>query len=73
MKAVLDTNIPVDYLRAIPQAKQEIERYEKTHISLITWIEILVGQRTRKRRGNCGHFCGGLHSSRLIRAMPSAR
>jgi hypothetical protein len=43
VKAVLDTNILVDFLRGIPQAKQEIERYEEAHISLITWIEILVG------------------------------
>ena len=43
MKAVLDINILVDYLRGIPQVKQEIERYEETHISLITWIGILVG------------------------------
>ena len=43
MKAVLDTNILVDYLRGMPQAKEEIERYEEPHIGLISWIEILVG------------------------------
>lgn len=45
MNAVLDTNILVDYLHGEEAARQEIERYESPAISLITWMEILVGAR----------------------------
>ncbi|MBK8454122.1 MAG: type II toxin-antitoxin system VapC family toxin [Thiofilum sp.] len=43
MKALLDTNILIDYLNGIPQAKHEIDSYPKPLISIITWVEVLVG------------------------------
>lgn len=43
MKAVLDTNILVDYLNGIQAAKTELDRYERPLISLVTWMEVLVG------------------------------
>ena len=43
MKAIFDTNILVDYLRGFEEAKAELTRYEGAGISLITWMEILVG------------------------------
>ena len=45
MKALLDTNILVDYLNGIAAAKEEIGRYERPLISMITWMEVLVGAR----------------------------
>ncbi|WP_363184885.1 type II toxin-antitoxin system VapC family toxin [uncultured Thiocystis sp.] len=43
MKALFDTNILIDYLNGIEMARQEIARYEQASISLVTWIEVLVG------------------------------
>lgn len=43
MKALFDTNILIDYLNGIEAARQEIARYEYASISLITWMEVLVG------------------------------
>jgi predicted nucleic acid-binding protein len=43
MKALFDTNILIDYLNGIEAARQEIVRYEYASISLITWMEVLVG------------------------------
>lgn len=43
MKAVLDTNILVDYLNGIAAAAREIEQYEETAISIVTWMEVLAG------------------------------
>jgi predicted nucleic acid-binding protein len=40
---ILDTNILIDYLRGIEDAKEEIARYPGCAISLITWMEIMVG------------------------------
>lgn len=46
MKAVFDTNILIDFLNGKPAAKQELEAYDKKFISIITYIEILVGSES---------------------------
>ena len=43
MKAVFDTNILIDYLNGISQAKIEMQHYQDLLISPITWIEVMVG------------------------------
>lgn len=43
MKALIDTNILVDYLQGVPQARLELERYRRPAISVITWMEVMVG------------------------------
>jgi len=41
--ALFDTNILIDYLNGVWQAKAEIARYPRCAISIITWMEVLVG------------------------------
>jgi predicted nucleic acid-binding protein len=43
VKALFDTNILVDYLNAVPKARTELQRYTEKAISIITWIEVMVG------------------------------
>jgi predicted nucleic acid-binding protein len=43
VKALFDTNILIDYLRGIPAASAELGRYKDRAISLVTWMEVLVG------------------------------
>ena len=43
MKALFDTNILVDYLRCVEASKHEVERYDERLVSIITWMEVLVG------------------------------
>jgi predicted nucleic acid-binding protein len=43
MNAVFDTNIVIDALNGIPEADAEFDRYEHVFISLVTWMEVLVG------------------------------
>lgn len=43
MRAVLDTNILVDYLAGIEAAKKELQRYRQPLISRITWMEVMTG------------------------------
>ena len=45
VKALFDTNILIDYLNAVPPAKDEFGRYEKRAISIITWMEVLIGAK----------------------------
>jgi predicted nucleic acid-binding protein len=43
VKALFDTNILVDYLNAVPAARTELARYNEKAISIITWMEVMVG------------------------------
>ncbi len=40
---LFDTNILIDYLSAQPQARIELDRYSDRAISIITWMEVMVG------------------------------
>lgn len=48
MKAVFDTNILIDFLNKFAQAKDELERYTQKHISIVTWMEVMVGATTEQ-------------------------
>ena len=43
MKAVFDTNILIDYLNGIAAAAEELALYDEKLISIITYIEVMVG------------------------------
>jgi predicted nucleic acid-binding protein len=43
VKALFDTNILVDYLNAVPQARTELQRYTDKAVSIITWMEVMIG------------------------------
>lgn len=55
MKAVFDTNILIDYLKGIDAARQELDRHDRPLLSVISWMEVMVGavddaEGTRIRR-----------------------
>jgi predicted nucleic acid-binding protein len=43
VKALFDTNILIDYLNAVPAARTELNRYTDKAISIVTWMEVMVG------------------------------
>jgi predicted nucleic acid-binding protein len=43
VKPLFDANILIDYLNGINEAREEFDRYQDPAISMITWIEVLVG------------------------------
>jgi predicted nucleic acid-binding protein len=43
VKALFDTNILIDYLNAVPEARTELQRYTDKAVSVITWMEVMVG------------------------------
>ena len=45
MKAVIDTNVLIDFLNGAEKARNELSLYDKPCISLITWMEVLVGAK----------------------------
>ena len=43
VKALFDTNILIDFLHEVAAARDELHRYEDKAISIITWMEVLIG------------------------------
>jgi hypothetical protein len=43
VRAVIDTNILVDYLRGFAHARAELALYQSPAISVISWMEVVAG------------------------------
>ncbi len=43
MRVVFDTNVLVDSLRGIDDARVELERHREWTVSLVTWMALLIG------------------------------
>ena len=43
VKALVDTNILIDFLNGAPEARRELELYVDAAISIVTWMEVMVG------------------------------
>ena len=43
VKVLLDTNILIDYLNGLAQAQAILQRFDDNAISLITWMEVMIG------------------------------
>jgi predicted nucleic acid-binding protein len=51
VKALLDTNILIDFLRGVAAARDELNRYEDKAISVVTWMEVMAGAPTAAQLG----------------------
>jgi predicted nucleic acid-binding protein len=58
MKAVFDTNILIDYLNGIDAAKAELARYSNRQISVISYIEVMVGAKNTSEENAIQGFLG---------------
>jgi len=59
MKAVFDTNILIDYCNGSSAAQKELEQYSTCIISVITWMELLIGANNTKEEGALRSFLSG--------------
>ena len=58
MKALLDTNILIDFLRGVPAARDELNRYPDKAISIVTWMEVMAGAPAPAEQGTRGFLDG---------------
>ena len=58
VKAVLDTNILIDYLNGRPAARQELARYTHPAISVVTWMEVMAGATPQTEPGTRAFLSG---------------
>src|SRR5580692_7491050 len=59
VKALFDTNILIDHLNGNRAARAELDRFRDRAISIVTWMEVLVGApeaATRQTRAWLGTF-----------------
>jgi len=50
MRALIDSDVLIDYLQGVPEAKVEISRYSDPLYSIISWMEVLCGAETDAER-----------------------
>ena len=68
MRALFDSNILIDFLNGIPAARTELARYQSPAISVITWIEVLVGA-TPKAEATTRGFLSGFETIEVSAAI----
>lgn len=51
VKALFDTNILIDTLRNVDGARAELRRYDDRAISIVSWIEVMVGAEPQFEAG----------------------
>ena len=60
LKALIDSDILLDFLDGFAPAAEELTRYRERCISIISWVELMVGARTaaeeKIRRAFLTHF-----------------
>ena len=60
MRAIIDSDVLIDYLQGHDKAKNELERYSKREISIISWMEILAGADSPEDEKACLEFLSTL-------------
>ncbi len=50
MKAIIDSDVLIDFLHGVPVAAAEIDAYDTPLYSVISWMEVMVGAETDEER-----------------------
>ena len=69
MRALFDTNILVDYLNGVDEARLELGRFDPRLISMVTWMEVLVGARTAAEETTLRAFLAGFSLVAIDRSV----
>lgn len=56
MRAIIDSDVLIDYLQGVEAARVELARYPKREISILSWMEVLAGADTAKEEQDCRRF-----------------
>ena len=59
MQALIDTNILIDFLGGVQGARHELDRFSEPSISLITWMEVMVGAADEEETIRLRSFLSG--------------
>ena len=56
MKAVIDSDVLIDFLQGVPAAKKELALYSDRCVSLISWMEVMSRTETEEEERQCRGF-----------------
>ncbi len=59
MRALIDTNVLIDYLSGVEAARGELSRHADPAISAITWMEVMVGAADDRETARLRWFLSG--------------
>jgi predicted nucleic acid-binding protein len=69
MRAVFDTNCLIDYLNGRAEAKVEFDLYEEKIISVVTFMEVMVGAKSPEEREILHAFLQTFSMKELTRSV----
>jgi len=69
LRAILDSDVLIDFLQGQPQAEQELRRYADWEISVVTWMEVLSGAEGKDEEKQCRRFLDSLKVHPLSTAV----
>jgi predicted nucleic acid-binding protein len=50
MKAVIDSDVLIDFLQGVEAARVELKRYDQLLYSVVSWMELMCGAKTQGER-----------------------
>ena len=56
MRAIIDSDVLIDYLQGLEKAKRELDRYAKREMSIISWMEVMTGADTPEEEKDSREF-----------------
>lgn len=69
MKALIDSDVLIDYLQGLPAARAELACYRRPLYSVISFMELLAGARTDGERRAAETLLGSLGRVELTEAV----
>jgi len=58
MRAIVDSDVLIDYLQGVEAAKVELSRYRRREISIISWMDVMIGVESPHDEKLCREFLG---------------
>jgi len=56
MRAIIDSDVLIDYLQGLNKAKSELDRYPKREMSIVSWMEIMPLTDSPEEEKSCQGF-----------------
>jgi predicted nucleic acid-binding protein len=56
MRAIIDSDVLIDYLQGVADAKSELDRYAQREMSIVSWMEIMAGADSPEEEKACQGF-----------------
>lgn len=56
MRAIIDSDVLIDFLQGEEKARVELSKYKKREISVISWMEVMAGAQTKEEEAACTAF-----------------